>query len=563
MQNKGEIWVKEHVLRKLPHSCGSVDGLQVFLQDDGSYDGWCYACRTYVDDPYKNKPEGYKPVVNVKSEEDIAKEIEEIFLLPSLDLPSRGLRKDSLEWFGVKVGLSTADGTTPNTVYFPYYCEESGNFIGWKVRLLSPKRMWNVGTTKGAALFGWEQAKAGSGKTLYITEGEFDAIALYQMMRDRNKSNPKYIHFYPAVVSLVNGSGSVAKGIGPLLKEINNRFENVVFVPDNDEAGAKASKEIVKLLPNVKIAKLPANDPNQCLIDGMVSQCLSACQWNAKTTTNSRIIRGSSLVKAAKEPAQFGISWPWKGLTKATRGIRRKEIYYFGAGVKMGKSEVLDSIACHLMLHHGVPILCAKPEQPVKQTYQKFVGKAAGRIFHDPNVEFDEEAFDKYSPLIEDKALILDSYQMLDWDSLKDDIRYAATSEGVKDIFIDPITCFTNHLSTAETNEFLQMMSSELAKMALDYDFTGYCFCHLNTPERSRTPHERGGEVRSVDFAGSRGMMRSCNYMIGIEGNKDPSLSIEERNVRHLVMLEDREFGCSDVISIYWNPVNGLYTEIV
>lgn len=51
--------------------------------------------------------------------------------------------------------------------------------------------------------------------------------------------------------------------------------------------------------------------------------------------------------------------------------------------------------------------------------------------------------------------------------------------------------------------------------------------------------------------------------MIGIEGNKDPNLDVELRNIRHLVILEDREFGSSDKISLYWNNKTGLFSEIV
>jgi len=50
--------------------------------------------------------------------------------------------------------------------------------------------------------------------------------------------------------------------------------------------------------------------------------------------------------------------------------------------------------------------------------------------------------------------------------------------------------------------------------------------------------------------------------MIGIEGNKDPNLDIDLRNIRHLVILEDREFGCSDRVSLYWNRETGLFSEI-
>lgn len=227
----------------------------------------------------------------------------------------------------------------------------------------------------------------------------------------------------------------------------------------------------------------------------------------------------------------------------------------------MGKSELVDSIAAHIMLSDERPVFMAKPEQDAARTYLNLVGKAAGRIFHDPNRPFDEEAYDTFSPLIGDKAIILDSYQFVDWDKLKDDIKYAVTNMDVADVIIDPITCFTSQMSSADANEFLTGMAAELSAMAKDFKFIPYIFCHLKAPTNGPA-HERGGQVFSTQFTGSRAMMRSCNYMIGMEGNKDPNLTVEERNIRHLVILEDREFGSSDRISLYWNNATGLFKEL-
>jgi twinkle protein len=55
--------------------------------------------------------------------------------------------------------------------------------VGYKVRLIENKRMWSVGDQKDVDLFGWEQAIATGAKRLYITEGECDAVALYQILR--------------------------------------------------------------------------------------------------------------------------------------------------------------------------------------------------------------------------------------------------------------------------------------------------------------------------------------------------------------------------------------------
>ena len=66
----------------------------------------------------------------------------------------------------------------------------------------------------------------------------------------------------------------------------------------------------------------------------------------------------------------------------------------------------------------------------------------------------------------------------------------------------------------------------------------------------------------SSQFAGSRAMARSCNYMLGLEGNRDPELSEEERNMRKLVLLEDREYGEVGELNMYWDSKTGLFNPM-
>ena len=50
--------------------------------------------------------------------------------------------------------------------------------------------------------------------------------------------------------------------------------------------------------------------------------------------------------------------------------------------------------------------------------------------------------------------------------------------------------------------------------------------------------------------------------MIGLEGNKDPELDEEIRNLRYLTILEDREFGNAATVGLYWNKNTTLFKEI-
>lgn len=140
-------------------------------------------------------------------------------------------------------------------------------------------------------------------------------------------------------------------------------------------------------------------------------------------------------------------------------------------------------------------------------TLKRLAGKAVGKIFYDPSVPFTMEEFYAGKQAIGDKAVIYDGYQGVEWESVKQEIRAAVQIAGCKDVFLDPITCFTVGVSLTEANSKLIEIASEFAAMAMELDFTGYIFCHLNPPQ-SGPAHERGGHVQSVQFTGSRAMMR-------------------------------------------------------
>lgn len=222
----------------------------------------------------------------------------------------------------------------------------------------------------------------------------------------------------------------------------------------------------------------------------------------------------------------------------------------------------------------------AKPEEANKKTYKLIAGKIAGKRFHDPKVEFDEKAYDEAGKIMAGKLAMVNLYQHLGWNSLRDDI-IAAAHWGAKAVFIDPITNLTNGMPAGDANVELQRIAEDLAAMALDLNIVVFIFCHLKAPEGNiakekrekfyrdgkyiglgNCPHEFGGDILSNQFAGSRAMMRSCHMMLGIEGNKDEVLPEETRNIRDLVLLEDREFGEVGRFSTYWNKNTTKFTEL-
>lgn len=544
------------VVDRLPHSCGTKSGLNVF-KDGDVYSGFCFKCKTYVANPYEDKPEGYTPPVGFKkSPQEILSEIHAISRFPSKTLPDRKLTQATLEHYEVRVAVSEENGEDITAHYYPYY--KQNIHVGYKCRLTALKKFWGIGRIADAELFGWKQAIQSGSKRLYITEGEIDAMSLFQILKEGQRA--EYADFIPAVVSLVNGSSSAARSIAAFSKDIRQYFKEIVLVFDMDKPGQDAVEEVMKILPEAIVAALPAKDASECLIQGRSKACFNAVLFNAKKPKNTRLVLADSLYEDAKKAPEYGFAWPWKHLTETTRGIRLGETIYIGAGQKQGKSEVVNTLAAHFIREFKWKVLLAKPEEANVKTVKMVAGKLAGKIFHDPNIPFDEQAFEKATAEMQGHLFLLNLYQHVGWETLKADIREAAL-EGCKAIFIDPVTNLTNGVNAADANTKLQEIAQELSAMALDLNVVIFIFCHLRNPDNG-PPHERGGEVLSSQFAGSRAMARSCNLMLGIEGNRDPHLEHEQRNIRTLVLLEDREFGETGRFPLYWDCNTGLFNEI-
>ena len=555
--------------------------VQVFGDDDGGTSGYCFSEGVYIENPYgEPRKAADVPAPQVKTEAEIQAEIAEIGGYQALALDEKKLSAEALASYGVVVGVSEADGTTPELIYYPY--KRGGKIVGWKVKLIPKKgmkkKMWSIGDLKNVDPFGWDVAIGSGSKKIIITEGEDDAISLSRIILRFTK--PEYRDSMPAVISIPHGAGNAAKDLAKFLPDLKGHFKDIVLCFDQDDAGKAAVDACLMVIPEATSAVLPAKDANECLVKGFSKAAFNAVIFNAEKPKNTRLVFGRDLHVEAREVAQYGaLTWPWQHLNETTRGIRYGETIYIGAGVKMGKSELLNAIAAHFIKEHHIKVFMAKPEEANKKTYKLLAGKLVGKKFHDPKVEFDYDAYDKAGEVLGDKLAMVNLYQHLGWETLKSDI-IAAVGWGARAVFIDPITNLTNGIDSGEANVKLQAIAQDLAAMALDYNIVIFIFCHLKAPEGNiakekreklyrdgkfiglgNCPHELGGDVNSAQFAGSRAMMRSCNLMLGLEGNKDDELDPEVKNMRDLVLLEDREFGETGRFPLYWNNKTTMFVE--
>lgn len=525
--------------------CGSskTPALAVY-ENDGKISGWCFACDKYFADPYKGVVGTKKNLQRPKA--PIHKDISFVPYVSSiLDLPHRGLKKDVLSRYNVTSSVNESTGEVEVT-YFPYY--ENDQIKWYKVKT-PDKKIHSIGDAKKPSFFGQQLVKAG-GRLLIITEGEEDAIAAATMLLKRNK---RY-----NVVSLPSGANTrVFKDNYEWLES----FETLMLDFDKDEPGQKLVQEVTEMFDpgKVKTVQYDEKDANDMLRAGKGGQYFSAIM-NAQSIRPDGIVDVDDIWDEAIKPVEKGFSWPWPTITKLTYGIRRKELYGFGAGSGCGKTEGMKELINHLINEHNLPVGLIFLEETPPHTLKALAGKRANKRFHVPDGSWTTQELIQELGDLRGKVWFYNHWGGKDWEAIKAKIKYMSLGLGIKDIFLDHLTA----LVAQEDNEYtaLNRIMEEMASLVQQTDTTIYYVSHLSTPQG--TPHEEGGRVTARQFKGSGAIRFWSNYLFGYERNQQAE-DEQERNTTTFRVLKDRNTGLATghTIKLFYDHSTGRMQEVV
>jgi len=557
-------------VEKLPcGDCGSSDGLQSFYDEDKhTYYSICFAgCGMEAKgNPYQ---EGEGPEVDVKTPEMIQEEIQDIKkakVFTGLGEPTyRGIPTKQFRSWGVRLLTSEYDGVTPWAVAFGY--TEDEELAGWKVRTLKDKNIFSVGDLKDAELFGWQRAKKIGGKRLYITEGEFDAIALdYCIVKSQSKT--KYAKKGYPIVSLSHGGGSIVKNLKKLRAEIKSQFKEVVLVLDDDEVGRAAEKEAQKVWPEVlRVDKPPGcKDANEALEKGLGQEMANLAMWSAHKPPITGVIRVSDVLEKALEPNVMGLSYPYPRLTDMTFGQRFGEAVCLGAGVGVGKTVTAHEFAAWNMTTHKEPCFMVLLEEQNHDTVKNVAAKIDAVPYNNPTIEFDKEQFSDTCNNLQDKLFMWESegdqHLRFEMDEILAAVRFNALEYGCRFAYIDNFTRLVDHLSPSEANEFINKYASVIENLATQLDIHIMTYSHLNPVRDGGNSHESGGAVYASQFTGSRGIMRSFPMLMSFRRNKHANADQGRHKDNSLIgVIKNRKFGNEDEIRTKYSPATGKLVE--
>ena len=500
-------------------SCDSSDAFATYTDGVGT----CFSCGVSKKLNTKDKKDGTSTANDPTTVHNIAS-------YRSYPMGSRKISKEVIDYFNVKMSVDSEG--RPASHYYPY--TKQGKIVAYKERIL-PKEFRTHGDFKNTELFG--QAQAQGNKMLIITEGEIDAMSVAESFL-RNNSR-----IYP-VVSLHSASG-IASALAQ--RDWINKFETVVLMLDQDEAGAKATEALAKMISpgKVKIATLPEKDPSETLvIHG--HQCIILAQWDAQPWNPAGVISGEAIWEQYQERRAIeSVPYPecLSGLNLKTKGIRHGEITLFTSGTGSGKSTVIKEIILDLLSKTDDKIGLISLEESVGDTAEKFISMQLRRSVSDPPPLTEEEERQGFDAVFSDERLVLLDHQGSVGDSsLIDKIEYMALS-GCKYLVLDHITIAVSEGSEGLSgNEAVDKIMSDLLKIVKRHNVWLGLISHLRKAPGGGTSFEEG-KLASIDDIKGSGSIKQISFDI-ISFSRNLTADNEtERNIINFRVLKSRFSG--------------------
>lgn len=432
-------------------SCPSTDAY--CLYDDGH--GFCYSCQKY-----------FPP--NKETFDTLSDTFEY--------LQHRGLTKETLRHFGILTKVDK-DGK-PVSVGFPY---PGDNEI--KVRSLAQKTFeWaKPGDKSKVGLFGRDKFDAGSHKYITITEGEYDAASIYQVVGG------------PAVSVQ---SSSSAKRDCVVDFDFLNSFERIYLAFDGDAPGRAAAAAVARLFDPTKVFVVrftTRKDANDFLQHGE-EQELKNIWWNSRKFVPENVKSTlAEFEEILKTKTSVGFPYPFKTLSDMTYGLRTGEVVLLTAQEKVGKTSIMREIMYKILTETDHAVGAFFLEETQIRLLQALAGRHLRRPVHLPDcaVTVDELNIAMREVVVSDDRLhVYSHFGADDPDALLDTIRFLVTGCGVKYLFFDHIgMAVIGRQGRSDERQALEYLATRLEMMVKELDFSLIMVSHLNDFGQTRGSH--------------------------------------------------------------------------
>jgi twinkle protein len=419
-------------------ACGSSDAKCIY--DDGH--GYCFSCATFF-------PSHHEDVIGFSYQ----------------FVPFRGIDAEVFRFFDAKTKI---DGEgKPVSIGFRYANDS------YKIRTLEKKGFYTKGEIGKASLYGRDKFAASPRRSITITEGELDALSLYQVLRS-------------PVVSVK--SAATAGSDAGMERSWLNEFERIYLAFDGDEAGRRAAKAVAKLFDPNKVfdVRFPGGmrkDANDYLRHGEREE-LAQLWHNARRYLPEQIISTfSEFEQVIKEAPKAGIRYPWPTLTYMTYGIRTSESVLITAQEGVGKTEVMHSILHTLLTETKDAVGSIFLEEPKKRLLQALAGIDLKRPVHLPDSGVTDAAtLEAIHRVVQadERLHVYSHFGSDDPEVILDTIRFLVSARMCRYILLDHLTMVVSGLGGDNERVALDYLSTRLEMMVKELDFSLIVVSHVN-----------------------------------------------------------------------------------
>ena len=457
-----------------------------------------------------------------------------------------------------KISLKTAKAfgvlSSPNKHVYPYY--NNNEVVATKTRVIDTKEFYSGGDFEGTGLFGQHLYRNTGGKYLTITEGECDAMAVYEIFGGKW-----------SVVSLKRGCASAVKDIRESI-EFVEAYDNVVLAFDNDDAGQKAARKVARILkPNkTKIMSFPTGfkDANDMLKQGKFEEFTKAW-WESNTYTPSGILELSSkkndwLQREDKE----SVPYPWQGLNDKLYGMRKGELVTLTGGTGLGKSSVTRELEHWLIKNTRDNVGIVALEENWLRTADGIISiEANDRLYltEKRNNYSNEQLETLFDNVIEDGRVFIHAHLgATNIDEIFSKLRYIIVGCECEWVIVDHLHMLVNVMTEGDERRGIDSLMNRLRSLVEETGVGMILVSHLRRAAGEKG-HEQGIEVSLSHLKGSQGISQLSDCVIALERNQqaeDP----EEANTTRVRVLKSRYTGDTGLAcSLKYNSNTGRLYE--
>ena len=440
-----------------------------------------------------------------------------------------------------KISLKTAKTfgvlSSPNKHVYPYY--NNNEVSATKTREVDTKKFYSGGNFEGTGLFGEQLYRNTGGKYLTITEGECDAMAVYQLSGG-----------FP-VVSIKNGAGNAEKDIRNNLEFVEG-FDNVVLCFDNDKAGREASQKVARLLKpgKAKIMSLPKGfkDPNDMLVKNEYKKFVS-CFWNAKKYTPTGVINVFEKREAFhKREKKAIVPFAWNGLNRKIHGLQQKTLLTLTSGSGLGKSSVTRELTHHLIKQTDDNIGIIALEEDWRRTVDGVLSIEANTRLYIDHIRdlISKDEIDSYFDILKDdegnsRLWIHSHFGTNDIEEIFSKLRFMIIGCNCKWVIVDHLHMLVCSTTEGDERRTIDAIMTRLRSIVEETGAGLILVSHLRRIDGNKG-HENGIQVNLSHLRGSQSIAQLSDTVIALERNQQAE-DIEEANTTVLRVLKSRYTG--------------------